>query len=80
VLLPGQTSANCAGLGLGFTTPAATAGNLCIYITEATNLADTVPGEGLVAEANTRLGFGLSAKAKAAGNFAAVGQWAVTAL
>jgi hypothetical protein len=80
VLQSGQTTANCPGLGLGFTTPGATAGNLCIYITEATNLADTLPGEGLVAEANTRLGFGLSAKAKAAGNFAVSGQWAVTAL
>lgn len=79
VLLPGQTSANCAGLGTGNSTPAATAGNLCVYITEATNLADTAPGEGLAAESNTRLGFGLSAKAKAAGNFSAIGQWAVTA-
>ena len=79
VLLPGQTTANCTGLGNGNSTPGATAGNLCIYVTEATNLADTLPGEGLVAEGNTRLGFGLSAKAKAAGNFSAIGQWAVTA-
>ncbi len=79
VLLPGQTTANCTGLGNGNSTPAATAGNLCVYVGEATNLADTLPGEGLVAEANTRLGFGLSAKAKAAGNFSAIGQWAVTA-
>ncbi|MGD9734570.1 MAG: hypothetical protein AB7V58_03010 [Solirubrobacterales bacterium] len=79
VLLPNQTTANCAGLGNGSSTPAATAGNLCVYVTEATNLADTVPGEGLVVEGNTRLGFGLSAKAKAVGNFSAIGQWAVTA-
>jgi len=80
VLLPGQTTANCTGLGNGNSTPAATAGNLCIYITEATNLADTLPGEGLVAEGNTRLGFGLSAKAKEKElPFAAIGQWAVTA-
>jgi hypothetical protein len=80
VLLEGQTSANCAGLGNGATTPAATAGNLCVYVTKAENLADTVPGEGLVAEANTRLGFGLSARAKAKEKpFYAIGQWAVTA-
>lgn len=79
VLLPGQTSPNCAGLGTGNSTPVATAGYLCIYVTEATNLADTKPEEGLVVEGNTRLGFGLSAKAKAAGNFSAIGQWAVTA-
>jgi hypothetical protein len=80
VLLEGQTNANCAGLGTGGTTPAATAGNLCVYVTKAENLADTVPGEGLVAEGNTRLGFGLSAKAKEKGKaFSAIGQWAVTA-
>lgn len=80
VLLPGQTSANCAGLGSGGTTPAATAGNLCVYVTEASNLADAAPGEGLAAEGNTRLGFGLSAKAKEAGKaFSAIGEWAVTA-
>ena len=80
VLLPGQTTANCTGLGAGNSNPAATAGNLCVYITEATNLADTLPGEGLVAEANTRLGFGLQAKAKEkAKPFSAIGLWAVTA-
>jgi hypothetical protein len=79
VLLPGQTTANCAGLGAGNSNPAATAGNLCVYLVEGLNLAETVPGEGLVAEVNTRLGFGLSAKAKAAGNFSAIGLWAVTA-
>jgi hypothetical protein len=82
VLLPGQTTANCSGLGAGNTTPAAAAGNLCVYVTEASNLADTVPGEGLVADlaANTRLGFGLTAKAKEkAKPFFAIGQWAVTA-
>ncbi len=80
VLLPGQTTANCAGLGNGNSTPTATAGNLCVYVTEATNLADTTPTEGLVAEANSRLGFGLSAKAKEKGKaFFAIGQWAVTA-
>ena len=82
VLLPGQTTANCSGLGAGAATPTATAGSLCVYVTEASNLADTVPGEGLVADAaaNTRLGFGLTAKAKTKEiPFFAIGQWAVTA-
>lgn len=83
VLLPGQApTANCSGLGSGNTTPAASAGNLCIYVTEASNLADTVSGEGLIADApaNTRLGFGLTAKAKEKEKpFFAIGQWAVTA-
>jgi hypothetical protein len=79
VLLPGQTSANCAGLGSG-QTPAATNGNLCIYVTQAENLEEGA--SGLVAENNTRLGFGLLAKAKEGGagkSFHALGQWAVTA-
>jgi hypothetical protein len=71
VLKKGQTSANCAGLGSG-QAPAATAGNLCIYLTEEVNLAE------LTAENNTRLGFGLVAKATA-GDVTATGQWAVTA-
>jgi hypothetical protein len=75
VLQKGQTSANCAGLGAG-QTPAATGGNLCVYVTESTNLDETTP---LAAENNTRLGFGLVAKAKAGGTYFAFGQWAVTA-
>lgn len=75
VLQPGQTSANCSGLG-GGQTPQATGGNLCVYITAATNLADANP---LEVENNTRLGFGLVAKAKEAGIYSALGQWAVTA-
>lgn len=75
VLKKGQTSANCAGVGSG-SAPAATAGNLCIYLTEEVNLDETAP---LTAENNTRLGFGLAAKAKVEGDFAAMGQWAVTA-
>lgn len=81
VLLPGQTNANCGGLGGGASqTPQATAGNLCVYVTEAVNLEDGAAG--LVAENNTRLGFGLVAKAKEGGagkSFHALGQWAVTA-
>lgn len=81
VLLPGQTTANCGGLGGGANqTPQATPGNLCIYATEAVNLEDGAAG--LAAENNTRLGFGLVAKAKEGGagkSFHALGQWAVTA-
>jgi hypothetical protein len=80
VLLPGQATANCGGLGGGAgQTPVATAGNLCIYVTEAENLEEGAAG--LVAENNTRLGFGLVAKAKegAGKSFHALGQWAVTA-
>jgi hypothetical protein len=80
VLEPGQTTANCGGLGGGVSqTPQATGGNLCVYITEKTNLDETVPFVGLLGENNTRLGFGLAAKAKAAGAYGALGQWAVTA-
>jgi hypothetical protein len=78
ILQPGQTTANCAGLGGGNSTPQATGGNLCIYITTATNLDATSP---LVVENNTRLGFGLVAKAKEAlsAGYTAAGVWAVTA-
>jgi hypothetical protein len=77
VLQPGETSANCGGLGGGSAqTPQATGGNLCIYITEKANLDEATP---LAVENNTRLGFGLVAKAKDAGPYYAYGQWAVTA-
>jgi hypothetical protein len=75
VLQPGQTSANCSGLG-GGQTPQATAGNLCVYITQVANLDEATP---LAVENNTRLGFGLLAKAKVTGEYFALGQWAVTA-
>jgi hypothetical protein len=76
VLKPGETSANCGGLGGGNNqTPQATTGNLCVYLTEAKNL-DATP---LSVENSTRLGFGLVAKAGATGEFIAYGQWAVTA-
>lgn len=77
VLKKGETNGNCSGLG-GGATPAATGGNLCIYITESANLEE-VPA-ALAIEANNRLGFGLLAKAKEAEKeFFAYGQWAVTA-
>jgi hypothetical protein len=77
VLGKGETSGNCAGLSGGNAqTPQATAGNLCVYIAEAGNLDAAAP---LTVENNTRLGFGLVAKAKEAGNYFTYGQWAVTA-
>jgi hypothetical protein len=69
-------TANCAGIGSG-SAPSATAGNLCVYLTEEENLADGI--EGLTAQNNQRLGFGLAAKAKTSGKVLASGQWAVTA-
>lgn len=68
-------TANCAGIGSG-SAPAATAGNLCVYVTEEENLAEA---EGLAVQNNQRLGFGLAAKAKVTGKVVAYGQWAVTA-
>jgi hypothetical protein len=77
VLQPGQTTANCGGLGGGNNqTPQATGGNLCVYVTEKANLDEASP---LAVENNTRLGFGLVAKAKDPGAYFAYGQWAVTA-
>lgn len=72
----GAATANCAGIGSG-SAPTATAGNLCIYVTEEANL--DLGAEGLVAVNNLRLGFGLAAKAKEDGVVTAFGQWAVTA-
>lgn len=74
VLKKGETTANCGGLG-GGQTPQATGGNLCVYVTEAKNLDAGAP----TVENNTRLGFGLVAKAEAIGEYFAYGQWAVTA-
>ncbi|HET7507565.1 MAG TPA: hypothetical protein VFJ53_04345 [Solirubrobacterales bacterium] len=71
----GETTANCGGLGSGNQTPQAAPGNLCVYVTESTNL--DLPA--LTVENNTRLGFGLQAKALATGSYYAYGQWAVTA-
>jgi hypothetical protein len=77
VLKVGEVNANCAGLG-GGATPAATAGNLCVYLTAETKNLEVAELAKLI-ESNLRLGFGISAKAAAAGEFAAIGQWAVTA-
>ncbi|MDX6590704.1 MAG: hypothetical protein QOI84_1978 [Solirubrobacterales bacterium] len=75
ILKKGETTANCGGLGGGNAqTPAATGGNLCVYITEELDL-----NAPLVAENNTRLGFGLKAEGTGSTEFYAYGQWAVTA-
>lgn len=75
VLDPDETTANCGGLGGGASqTPLATPGNLCVYVTRRVNV-----DEALTVENSTRLGFGLVAKAKEAGEYYAYGQWAVTA-
>lgn len=77
VILPGTTSAACPGLGGGNTTPQATAGQLCVYITTKSG-----EFEGLEIDPGTanRLGFGLLAKFKNAETDGFVqGVWAVTA-
>jgi hypothetical protein len=75
LLKPGETNANCAGLGGGNEqTPQATAGNLCVYVTETVG---TSPGMAI--EHNTRLGFGLKTSGSAAEDVAISGLWAVTA-
>jgi hypothetical protein len=72
VLKTGETSANCPGLGGGNQqTPQATAGNLCVYVTEESG------SPALAVENNTRLGFGL--KTSGAAEISVWGQWAVTA-
>jgi hypothetical protein len=75
-VLSGTTSPACSGLGGGNTTPAAAAGQLCVYVTSGT------PGAKLIVDAgsNNRLGFGLLAEfEKAEDNNFVQGVWAVTA-
>lgn len=68
------TTAACPGLGSG-QAPAATAGNLCVYVTSSINLKSlSTPGPSI-----NRFGFGLEATADEDKAFAAYGQWAVTA-
>jgi hypothetical protein len=69
------TTAACPGLGANGQTPAAAAGQLCIYVTSKSNLGSLLTPSA----ASTRLGFGLEATASGAGAFSATGQWAVTA-
>jgi len=69
------TNPACQGLGSG-QTPAATAGNLCLYVTSSTNLKTLV----IPPTSINRLGFGLEATATEDDKaFSAFGQWAVTA-
>jgi hypothetical protein len=68
-------NAACAGLGSG-QTPAATGGNLCLYVTTSTNLKTLVVPPTSI----SRLGFGLEATAtEDIKPFSAYGHWAVTA-
>jgi hypothetical protein len=69
------TNGACSGLGSG-QAPAAAGGNLCLYVTSATNLKTlTVPTTSV-----NRFGFGLEATAENKElPFSAYGQWAVTA-
>lgn len=77
----GPFTAQCPGLGGGSTTPEATAGVVCLYLTTETNL-EGVGSAALTTEGN-RLGVNLTAKGKKAlvadGNFVASGIWATTA-
>ena len=74
----GGTTSDCSGLGGGSNqTPQATPGHLCLYTTGYANIDPTHPVEFVN---DTRLGFGLAATAKEAGDeFEAYGVWAVTA-
>jgi hypothetical protein len=75
----GKTNAQCPGLGGGNTTPEATAGIVCIYLTTETNLEGV--GPTALTQETSRLGVMLSTKAKkeSKGDFVAAGVWAVTA-
>jgi hypothetical protein len=74
----GSTTADCSGLGGSSNqTPQAAPGHLCIYVTGWANIDPAAPLNWVN---DTRLGFGLVATAKEAGNaFSAYGLWAVTA-
>jgi hypothetical protein len=75
LLKPGETTANCGGLGGGNQqTPQATAGNLCVYVTE-----EVGSSLGMAIEHNSRLGFGLKVSGAPAEDVGISGLWAVTA-
>jgi hypothetical protein len=69
------TTAACPGLGANSQTPQAAAGQLCIYVTNKSNLGSLLTPSAAL----TRLGFGLEATASGGGVFSGTGQWAVTA-
>lgn len=72
------TTAACPGItGTAGQTPQAAAGQLCVYVTNVSNVSPA--GVTIRGVALNRLGFGLEASGEVAGNFAASGQWAVTA-
>ncbi|HEY2056382.1 MAG TPA: hypothetical protein VGH14_20825 [Solirubrobacterales bacterium] len=75
----GPFPTQCPSLGGGNTTPEATAGSVCLYLTTETNL-EGVGTAALTTEGN-RLGVNLTAKGlkTGEGNFVASGIWAVTA-
>ena len=75
---PGASTANCTGVSGGnVQTPNAAAGQLCVYVTEKTNLDASAP---VTLVHTSRLGFGLQVKSGAGvGPFEATGFWAVTA-
>jgi hypothetical protein len=75
----GPFTTQCPGLGGGGTTPEATAGVACVYLTAETNLEGV--GPAAVTQETSRLGVNLTAIGKEAdaGNFVASGVWAVTA-
>lgn len=77
VVPKGETSPDCTGLGNGNQTPQAAPGHLCIYVTGYANIDAANP---VGWSNNSRLGVGLTATAKEAGDaFWAYGLWAVTA-
>lgn len=79
IVAKGATTPNCKGLGGGNTTPEATAGVVCIYLTTETSLEGV--GSAAVTQESNRLGVMLTVKGKkeVEGDFVASGVWAVTA-
>lgn len=77
VLLPGETTAECPGLGSDNQTPQAAGGRVCVYISGYQNLDTSLRPDTLI---DSRVGFGIAVRAaEAAHPFAAYGYWAVTA-
>jgi hypothetical protein len=76
VFPPNVTNPSCPGLGASGQAPAATPGNLCVYITNSTNFNSLVTPPASL----SRFGFGLEAKAEDKEKpFSVYGLWAVTA-
>ena len=81
VVVPkGTVTTGCPGVVGNGTTPEATAGVVCLYLTTETNLENAGTATALTAEGN-RLGVNLVAKGKkeAKGDFVASGVWATKA-